>query len=415
MRKSITQATKRNEYQQLARSIAIGCTMVFSSQWSAIGQEATCGCEVSVSNCDGTCSKGKKAKQLSIAQQFLQQFDRIGDEIEAQTRFKPVAIRKGKSASATCGVEAQGPSCGTEISVPTCGSELNGPPPGLESAKPKPLYQYEPPSFQTDPPASPIKKRPPSTPMHPHAPTSQQAIGKIIDKPGNPSIPVRKQEPAKVSEPGNVAEPAIVAEPAKLTEPQVKYKTPEAQQDAPDAMPKSATEPFAPRLPQVPPKAEGRVTSPSPNMPQSSKLPSLPGVPVGPTTPVRSPELPQSQDEIPDVLVDPFRDDVRWRNHRDQMNGVLQTGGSVIERSEPSTPAPSPIRLRAVPAQELDETSTGTVISIGPSFDSSDSSVVTSSHLQRIPARVHTVKRNVPALDEEVHPVVKRTMVPTRK
>lgn len=383
MRNKINQATKRIEFQQLARSVAIGCTLVFSSPWSVVGQEATCGCEVSAPNCDGSCSKSKRPKQPSIAQQFLKQFDRIGDEIEAQVRFRPTALRWGKPASATCGVEIQGPSCGTEFGEPTCGTELHGSPPGLEVSRPKPLFQYESPTFETDPPASPIKKRPPSTPMHPEAPTDQQALGKIKDEPGKSSIPVRRQEPAQV------------------------------QQDAPPAMPKSAKEPFTPRIPQQPPEAEQRSTSPSFNNSQSSELPSLPGATNRPATPIGLPDLPQSQDEIPDVLVDPFRDDVS-RTRRDQMNGVLQTSGSVIDRPKPSTSIQSPIRLRAVHSPELEESSTS-AISIGPSLDDSDSSVVTSSHLQRIPLRVHSVKRNIPALHEETHPHVNRTSVPARK
>lgn len=410
MRNSITQATKRIEFQKLARSVAIGCTLVFSSPWSAIGQEASCGCEVSVSKCDGSCSKSMRPKQPSIAQQFLKQFDRIGDEIEAQAGYKPSAIRKGKSASASCGVEAQGPSCGTEIVEPTCGMELYCPPTGPGMTRPMPLYQYESPSFQTDPPAAPIKKRPPATPMHPQVSLEQQARGKINDSSGMPSVPVRRQEPAKLQEP----EP--MNETTPLQEPRVQHRnTPVVPEETPVALPQSVKEPFAPRLPQASSKPSERLISPSRNTPQSSpELPSRTGLPIGPTTPIGSPDLPQSQDEIPDVLVDPFRDDVSMRTRRDQMNGILQTSGSVKERSEPAAAIATPIRLQAVPVQETEETPKS-VISIGPSFDSTESFVVTSSYAERVPVRVHTVKRNVSETRDEMTPFVNRTSVPRKK
>jgi hypothetical protein len=114
------------------------------------------------------------------------------------------------------------------------------------------------------------------------------------------------------------------------------------------------------------------------------------------------------------VLVDPFRDDVSMRTRRDQMNGVLQTSGSVKERSEPAAAIATPIRLQAVPVQETEETPKS-VISIGPSFDSTESFVVTSSYAERVPVRVHTVKRNVSETRDEMTPFVNRTSVPRKK
>ena len=406
MRNSITQATKRVEFQQLVRSVAIGCTMVFSSQWSVWGQEATCGCEVQVSKCDGSCSKSKKPKQPSIAQQFLKQFDRIGDEIEAQSQFKSSMIRKSNSNAPTCGAEHQGPSCGSEFVEPACRCTT---PAGAEMTRPTPLYQHESPMFHTETPASPIKKKPPVTPMHPQASPSQQALGKIKDIPETTTIPVRRQEPSSLQEPVRMKTPAPLAEaPAQL------QKTPVAQPEPPAAMPKQVQEPFTPRLPKVSPKTVEPSALPSLNRPAPTNLPSLPGVLQGAPSPGGSTDLPQSQDEIPDVLVDPFKDDVSWRSRRDQMNGVLQTGGSVQERGGASTTLAAPIRLKTIPVQETEETPTS-VISIGPSFDSSESTVVASSHIERVPVRVHTVKRFVSASQDEMTPVVNRTLVPTRK
>ncbi|MCE3015635.1 MAG: hypothetical protein ACK56W_21910 [Pirellula sp.] len=350
-----------------------------------------------------------RPKQPSIAQKFLKQFDRIGDEIEAQARYRPSAIRKGTSVSASYGVETQAPSCGTEIVEPTCGMESYRPPTSQGMTKPMPLYQHESPSFQTDPPAAPIKKRSPATPMHPQASPEQQARGKIKDNPVMPSVPVRRQEPAKLQEP----EPTNEVNPQ---EPQVQNRnTPVVTPEAPVALPQSVKEPFAPRLPHASSKPADRLISPSQNIPQSSpELPPQPGLPVGPTTPIGSPNLPQSQEEIPDVLVDPFRDDVSWRTRRDQMNGVLQTSGSVKERTEPAAAIATPMRLRAVPVQEIEETPKS-VISIGPSFDPNGSFVVTSSYIESVPVRVHTVKRHVSETRDEMTPFVNRTSVPRKK
>jgi hypothetical protein len=224
--------------------------------------------------------------------------------------------------------------------------------------------------------------------MHPQFTPDQQAMGRILDQPAvAPSIPVRKIEPApKASD------------------------FPSEQRPGPASTQQNVREPFAPRHPQVSPKPADEFTPRLPfGNPPPARLPISPSDPGGATPPI----LPQSQDEIPDVLVDPFKDDASWKGRRNRMNGVQQTGGSVIDIAEPTPTVSRPVQLKRVPLQEIEETP-NSAISIGPSFNSEDNAVVASSHLERLPVKVHTVKRSFSSTENETIPSVKRTPVPKK-
>jgi hypothetical protein len=178
--------------------------------------------------------------------------------------------------------------------------------------------------------------------MFPNKPKELQAIGKISD---NGTVSPKLEKP--------------VAAPVPKTQ-----KT----DDAKPALVK-------PQLPTPEPKTENSVepettpTTPSTGLPQtpnSSPVDSLPvlqptptednkSLPIENQTPSLPPALPQSQDEIPDVLIDPFKDDASWKGNRNRLNGVRLTSGEVINPLRPKMSVAGESQPKLLPTPHNDD------------------------------------------------------------
>lgn len=144
-------------------------------------------------------------------------------------------------------------------------------------------------------------------PMFPHKPKETQALGKISDQKTASPKP-EKPVAAPVPQPdGSRAQSAIDRD---------------GQSAAPSTTStENADVPSADRLPilQPTPTEDGKA---SPDDKQSPALPSA---------------LPQSQDEIPDVLIDPFKDDASWKGNRNRLNGVRLASGDTSNPLRPKS------------------------------------------------------------------------------
>lgn len=143
------------------------------------------------------------------------------------------------------------------------------------------------------------------------------------------------------------------------------------------------------------------------------------GLPPAGSSPVGLPPagLPSSTDgQIPDVLVDPFQDDVTWQGKRNQMNGIkLTVGADRSKKAAAPVPESGPAQLKSVPQDELDQPLPMILTPAGP-IDSGN--VIQSSYKEAFPVITNQVPKakvihfNKP---EDYVPTVKRKAVPAPK
>lgn len=449
----------------MVRSLTVACTVWFSSTLdsNAVAQEPTCGCETSPV-CDGGCghTQRKKPKSLSFAEKILKHFDHVGDKIEAESRHPTTRGWTLHRRTAHCGVEANcdvEANCGVET-APSCGCEPM--PTGCDCPA---CAIQQPMAFAPAIPAQPftsayafpppVLQRAPSTPMHPNVPVEKQAIGKISDKsssrstaPSQPpaQLPVRKTDPiATPKEPLPEAPvqampmPQALNEPLDAPKPIIEKAEPTAPISSPLRSEKSP-EPFQPRFPKGttdapslrdipsqlnPPKESTESvleTRPVTRQP-ASQLPSS-GLPPANLSPGDFPpaglppaSLPSSTGrELPDVLVDPFEDDVTWQGKRRQMNGIRLTVGPG-NTNPASMPAleKEPTKLKSVPPEELEQS---LPIILTPAGPASSGKVVPTSFSEQVPVRVNQAPKAKVIhfkTSEELGPSVKRVAVPATK
>ncbi|XZE21887.1 hypothetical protein SH449x_001795 [Pirellulaceae bacterium SH449] len=145
--------------------------------------------------------------------------------------------------------------------------------------------------------------------MFPDKPQDLQALGKLSDQPG--AAP-RMEKP--------VVAPA----------PQV----PPLETSTPQSTDSRLSRPLSPPVPL--PSNHGNSVGDRPNLiPTPSD--DFETRPRELSTPILPPALPEAQDEIPDVLIDPFKDDASWRGKRDRMNGVRLSSGEMANPLRIST------------------------------------------------------------------------------
>lgn len=188
-----------------------------------------------------------------------------------------------------------------------------------------------------------------ATPMFPNKPKESQAIGKISD---NGTVGPKIEKPVAAPVPKN--QKTDDAKPAPV-KPQL--PTPEAKTEIPESKTENAVErgptPTTPSigLPQTPnsspvdslPVLQPTPTEDNKSLPSENQTPSLP------------PALPQSQDEIPDVLIDPFKDDASWKGNRNRLNGVRLTSGEAINPLRPKTGVAGKSQPKLLPTPHNDD------------------------------------------------------------
>lgn len=202
-------------------------------------------------------------------------------------------------------------------------------------------------------------------PMFPHKPKDTQALGKISDQ---------SAAPPKTEKP--VAAPV----------PQVNGFSTEGpidrggQSAAPTTNPTPNTErPSIDRLPTLQPTP----TEDSKASPDEKQSPALP------------PALPQSQDEIPDVLIDPFKDDASWKGNRNRLNGVRLASGD----------APNPLRPKS-------NVALGSQPTLLPTPHNDDSEM--SDELPPVVVKPTVINRFRPSTSDD-SPKVNRVAVPKKR
>ncbi|MCU0720549.1 MAG: hypothetical protein MUC83_12645 [Pirellula sp.] len=305
--------------------------------------DPSCGCESPLMRPSQTApTKGPvcfRPRSLSFAEKFLKHLDRVGDQVEWE------AARKS-ALTCSCGAcdvsNAGGPSCGCEspyaiagTSMPSCGC---GPsvPFGMPIAMPRngagtngaqPFVNNSGRAGQGGQSGFSAN----TAPMFPNIPKESQAIGKISD---SGTVKPRTEKP--------VAAPATQPNLNKSretsnSEKAIKQETPPTIPSA--GLPRTTNNSAVDQLP---------VLQPTPTEDRSA----LPSESPAPTLP---PSLPESQDEIPDVLIDPFKDDASWKGNRNRLNGVRLTSGESPNPLRTKSSVPSESKPKLLPTPHNDD------------------------------------------------------------
>jgi hypothetical protein len=395
--------------------------------------EPTCGCEAAIPSCDTrypTKQPCYRPRSLSFAEKFLKKLDRAGDRIEADVnRSQP-----------SCGCEPAQPTCGCEapmpMGMPSCGC---GPsiPFSVPSSVPTvrnvaPPVPYSP--MPTIPAPSqgnrsvtpldvapPVKRTVPNDPMFPNKAIDSQARGKISDQSNTVAPkqrPVNAPSPTPTNEAGKVLRPTPVDTPVDT----VKREPPK---ESTGSLPPSTHAEPAPKQTYREPFQQKQVDAPKLpepiGLPPSSSSQPSQRVPLPKPSPADANDLPQSQEEIPDVLVDPFKDDARWKSQRDRMNGIRLSSGQAknASRGELKLGREPAVKEQAIPRLELAPPDasvheTGDILVLPPTNDQ-QGMVIQSAFLKPQPVKVKANVLRMPVETESDFPYVKRTAVPRPK
>ncbi len=316
----------------------------------------SCGCELARTSrpgpkpCSCTC-----VPKPSLGEMLLSRLDQMGDRIEAKTKKQC----DGRCDQAPMRFTDRGPTCGCESPQnPSCGCESNQMP-SIHAP-----FQY----------SSPQASSGPALPGDPN----RFAVGSIGDKRLSNSSAHPSTIPAKKK-----MDPNSFGMPQDLTD------------NAPDPVSTVQRIPFEPRTPthnRIPAVEAGIAPQSVPNSLKS--VPSDQPPIWAPKTPMKPPA--ESGLKLPDVLVDPFKDDARIRGTRQKMEGVLLTSDrqqstntlrlAPPDQTEEGTPA------KLTPTQR---NSNGLQFEATDSASSEDSRVVPSSFVE--PASVKVALRKVPS------------------
>lgn len=336
---------------------------------SAMGQSSSCGVEQAYPSCgtelaDPSCgcesplikqssaSKGPlcyRPRSLSFAEKFLKHLDRVGDQVEWE------ASQKGCS-TCTCGhtpsTVVGGPSCGCEspsgslaVGLPACGCGPSVPFGVPTTTRSTTLPQANQPFANNGSRAGQggqIGLPANNAPMFPGKPKDSQALGKISDN-GTISPKLEKPVTAPVPQP-NAVDSSEASKSDKTIKQEPTPKAPFA--DAPKSNPKKPSD-GRPVLKPIP-------TEETSSLPNESPIDSLPSAPPAELPPA----LPQSQDEIPDVLIDPFKDDASWKGNRNRLNGVRLISSETTNPLRTNTKPSVESQPKLLPTPHNDDVST---------------------------------------------------------
>jgi len=349
------------------------------------------------SGCESSGQTGKKcscACQSSWGEKLLNHLDKLGDRVEANSK-----------RSCRCKV------CASTNSPSNSGCETNS----GTTCRCEPAALITSHSFQQTSPHTQIRQ--------PFVDNSgSAAIGSIGDSQRTNPIPQVTAPPATVTR----------------SKPSDSFDAPRSQSSTPfDAAPEPLVQriPFEqrtspavehPRIPaveNVSPKLSTPITiPPTPSEPP----PILRPIPLKPAIrpPANSVPPRRNESNIPDVLIDPFKDDASVRRTRDQLEGVLLTSDSQLMRQplrlappggseaidSPTTISPLELPPRLTPAQRQVPSSE---LDAMESVPREDSMVVPSNYVQAFPVIVIRGRTDTKPVD--VKPQVSRMKVPTRR
>ena len=317
----------------------------------------TCGCK-----CTPTTSLGEK---------ILSHFDRVGDRMEAKA---------AKSHKDQCDQNPRGrlglnPTFGCESPIgPTCGCESpRGPLPPIVSR------------FQGD--------------------SSHFAYGSIGDKQLKPTPTTQVSPPKEIRANPGPQKPLVTTPVTPLSpEPSVQ-RVPFEQKSAANSINRIPANEIGPTVPSNANTLKPVHSDPPPSWNANTKL-----------SPTASPASPASK--TPDVLVDPFKDDVSFRGTRDKMEGILLTSDRQVADNllrlapnEPEAPSRLTPSQRHTPKQpdvsglQFEAASTDAIQS---------SQVVPSSFFQLLPVKAD-VRKEAPKENANEIPRVSKMRVPSKR
>ncbi len=397
-----TQKPTRASFARMLAQLTIGLGLstvasifadsAFSQQCDRCANMASpsCGCESE--NGHGLAPRPctKCVPKPSLGEMLLNHFDRVGDRYEAKAK-KPERIP-------SCGCEsARSPSCGSEMpQSPNCGCESISvqQPIGNNSTQFSPLRTAPPRPFPIDP--------------------SQFSNGSI----GNNHLNSSSPPIVTISPTQKMQSPAINA--LQKSPPQITPAPEPMVQKTPFEQRKPATEHN--RIPAAETPPTNRY---NPNSVKQAPLdvPDTPPswAPKSSRPDKVNPKSPESN--LPDVLVDPFKDDASFHGTRRRMEGILLSNDrqvstkslpiAPIDQAESQADGLSPINRpnRFTPAQ-LSTPSLQFEASDSESIETSK--VVSSSFAQALPVKVVARKANSKPDSNELPPV-SRIKVPNRR
>jgi len=368
-KKTSAQRTKRRVvFQRVLHSIVLGylASLPIAYAIENTTPAPSCGCDAPKAGT--SCSRcASQPRKLSIAEEFLRQFDRIGDRIEARANqghahcvHKTVGFKAQVGSSTQPVKSCDCPDCsagyhegtGSTWSPSHTKGQASGTISDTPHKNPNPPGSKES-AAPSDSKSVPATQNPSASPLHPNVPPERQATGKIRDTEADvmPSKPVKAPSDNELLDLTRTPIP-----PAR------KMESP--PQDIPVTIP-DAPVPFEPRFPTGEPKLksidETQLQSidedpiPKPKMPKNFGKPDSDNTPT--SLPLPNSELrrvPDSEPQIPDVLVDPFKDDVSRYDEQANIDGIRLSSGQASNhsnklRDERNRSTTNPLRLKETP------------------------------------------------------------------
>lgn len=323
------------------------------------------GLKSSTCGCESEIRPGPKhcnckcVPKQSLGEQLLSHFDKVGDRFEAKAKT---------SCNGLCDHAARsrhnlGPTCGCQSSQgPKCGCDFNSDHPSHASAP----FQYSPSQNAT---ACPFTSDP-----------NRFAIGSIGDKHIN--TPVNNDPLAKTT---------IAPAPDPTRRPILVERVPGEQ--------KKSTHEFT------------NLSDPPPAWAPASKPPQETN-PIAPT-----------ESKLPDVLVDPFKDDVSFRGTRQKMEGILLTSDRQLSnRYLRLAPSDRVAEEESTPIRSKKPSRLSPIKQSGPNLKFEATESVTSNGSQVVPSNFSEesiekafVRKEIPKRYSDEMPLVPRTRVPTKR
>jgi hypothetical protein len=365
---SAQRTNRRVVFQRVLHSIALGylASLPIVHAIENPTPAPSCGCDAPKAGT--SCSRcASQPRKLSIAEEFLRQFDRLGDRIEARAnqghthcahKTAGCEVKAGSSNQPAKSCNCPDCSAGHQAATgPTSApSHTKGQASGTISDAPRdnsPPPMSKESAAPSDSKSAPATQNPSASPLHPNVPPDRQATGKIRDTEADmmPSKPVKAPSDNELSDLTRIPIP-----PAR------KLESP--PQDIPVTVPNTPS-PFEPRFPTGEPKLksidETQLQSidedpiPKPKMPKNFGKPNSDNTPT--SLPLPNSELrrvPDHEPQIPDVLIDPFKDDVSRYDQQANIDGIRLSSGRANHpsnklRAEQNRSSSNPLRLKETP------------------------------------------------------------------
>ena len=338
----------------------------------------SCGCE----HAKGVASKTKScncqcAPKPSLGEKLLSHFDRVGDRIEA----KALAARSSKK----CQCDQKSPTCGCEPTEPSCGFEYHSN--STPFGEPPISFSYQQPPL-------------PKPSVGQHAPS---ASGTLSDRAS--TSPVDPRTTAQGAGP--------IVLPKSMSENQVQRVPFEQRKPVPDHS-RIPAEPFAAM----------QATPDTLKLPPAAPPPSLK---PRQSTPISKP-VPPTEQSLPDVLVDPFKDDASTRRPPHEADVQLSSAQNSPRNSlylvpgrkqsinvetssgQPGMPASLTPSQRQAPSQPLPS---GLEFEATETAQSESAQVIRSSYMETVPVKVS--RKSISNAEPDDTPQVSKVKVPLKR